>query len=281
MKGMYKKGGKSSKKKESFMEESKEIHFGAPTKKYLNGGEMSPGKEARLTRKSERLSNKLKGINQGLKNAEAESSYEDNRSPGSDMVQPDTDYYMYQQSKKKARVEKRLGKVNEKLGKSKTGEKLYEAKTGGFPDLNKDGEVSFADVLEGRGVNKKMMGGKYGDGGSVSTMGSSFKNEMTKQKAKPAPDRGTGNIEPAKKNTESMSSGKQGMLSTKKTGGAKSMEPGGGGRFAKMVKGLKKEGKSEESAKAIAASVGRKKYGKSKFQAMANAGKKKMGGANC
>jgi hypothetical protein len=59
------------------------------------------------------------------------------------------------------------------------------------------------------------------------------------------------------------------------------MEPGGGGRFAKMVKGLKKEGKSEESAKAIAASVGRKKYGKSKFQAMANAGKKKMGGANC
>jgi hypothetical protein len=227
MKGMYKKGGKSSKKKESFMEESKEIHFGAPTKKYLNGGEMSPGKEARLTRKSERLSNKLKGINQGLKNAEAESSYEENRSPGSDMVQPDTDYYMYQQSKKKARVEKRLGKVNEKLGKSKTGEKLYEAKKGGFPDLNKDGEVSFADVLEGRGVNKKMMGGKY------------------------------------------------------KKGGAKSMEPGGGGRFAKMVKGLKKEGKSEESAKAIAASVGRKKYGKSKFQAMANAGKKKMGGANC
>jgi hypothetical protein len=66
-----------------------------------------------------------------------------------------------------------------------------------------------------------------------------------------------------------------------KTGGAKSMEPGGGGRFAKMVKGLKKSGKSEESAEAIAASIGRKKYGKSKFQAMANAGKKKMGGANC
>lgn len=68
----------------------------------------------------------------------------------------------------------------------------------------------------------------------------------------------------------------------KKTGGKKSMEPGGGGRFAKMVKGLKKEGKSEESAKAIAASVGRKKYGKSRFQEMAAAGKqKKMGGKKC
>jgi hypothetical protein len=67
----------------------------------------------------------------------------------------------------------------------------------------------------------------------------------------------------------------------KKTGGAKSMEPGGGGRFAKMVSGLKKKGKSEESAKAIAASIGRKKYGKSRFQEMAAAGKKKMGGKKC
>jgi hypothetical protein len=67
-----------------------------------------------------------------------------------------------------------------------------------------------------------------------------------------------------------------------KKGGAKTMEPGGGGRFAKMVSGLKKEGKSEDSAKAIAASVGRKKYGKSRFQAMAAAGKKKMmGGKKC
>lgn len=65
-----------------------------------------------------------------------------------------------------------------------------------------------------------------------------------------------------------------------KTGG-KSMEPGGGGRFAAMVSGLKKKGKSEESAKAIAASIGRKKYGKSRFQEMAAAGKKKMGGKKC
>jgi hypothetical protein len=63
----------------------------------------------------------------------------------------------------------------------------------------------------------------------------------------------------------------------KKSGG-KSMEPGGGGRFAAMVSKLKGKGKSEDSAKAIAASIGRKKYGKSKFQEMAAAGKKGLGG---
>ncbi len=67
-----------------------------------------------------------------------------------------------------------------------------------------------------------------------------------------------------------------------KKGGKKTMEPGGGGRFAKLVSKMKGEGKSEDSAKAIAASIGRKKYGKSKFQEMAAAGKKKMGGKkNC
>jgi hypothetical protein len=64
----------------------------------------------------------------------------------------------------------------------------------------------------------------------------------------------------------------------KKKSGGKSMEPGGGGRFAAMVSKLKSKGKSEDSAKAIAASIGRKKYGKSKFQAMAAAGKKGLGG---
>ena len=54
----------------------------------------------------------------------------------------------------------------------------------------------------------------------------------------------------------------------------KSMKPGGGGRFKKMVNSLEKTGKSEESAKAIAATIGRKKYGKKKFQNMAAKGKK-------
>ena len=77
-----------------------------------------------------------------------------------------------------------------------------------------------------------------------------------------------------------MNSGNKKMMGGKmdyKKGG-KSMKPGGGGRFAAMVSKLKGKGKSEDSAKAIAASIGRKKYGKSKFQEMAAAGKKGLGG---
>jgi len=150
MKMKYEKGGKKSTAKKSFMEDSKEIKFGAPSKdKKMMGGKM-----------------------------------------------------------------------------------MYKKGGSTFPDLTGDGEITKADILKGRGVNqnKKMMGGKM----------------------------------------------------EYKKGGKKTMEPGGGGRFAKMVNKMKGEGKSEESAKAIAASVGRKKYGKSKFQEMAAAGKKKMmGGKKC
>jgi hypothetical protein len=69
-----------------------------------------------------------------------------------------------------------------------------------------------------------------------------------------------------------------GQAEEKKTGGKKSMEPGGGGRFAAMVGKLKGQGKSEGSAKAIAASIGRKKYGNKRFQEMAAAGRKGLGG---
>ena len=53
------------------------------------------------------------------------------------------------------------------------------------------------------------------------------------------------------------------------------MKLGGGGRFEKFEHELMGEGKSESSAKKIAASVGRKKYGKKKFQMMAAKGKKR------
>lgn len=53
---------------------------------------------------------------------------------------------------------------------------------------------------------------------------------------------------------------------------AKSMKLGGGGRFAKLEKSLK--GKVKDPA-AVAAAVGRKKYGKKKFQQMASAGRKR------
>jgi len=51
---------------------------------------------------------------------------------------------------------------------------------------------------------------------------------------------------------------------------AKSMAPGGGGRFAKVESSL--EGKVDNPG-AVAASIGRKKYGAKRFQAMAAKGR--------
>ncbi len=68
-----------------------------------------------------------------------------------------------------------------------------------------------------------------------------------------------------------------GALQKLKTYKGKSMAPGGGGRFAKMVGGLEKSGKSEESAKAIAAAAGRKKYGAKKMASFAAKGRKRAG----
>jgi len=126
-------------------------------------------------------------------------------------------------------------------------------KKGGFPDLTGDGKVTKADVLKGRGIDMKKSGGLY----------------SAAEKAE--------NIAKVKKMNSMMDYDHQTKVKKYKTGG-KSMEPGGGGRFAKMVSKLKGKGKSEDSAKAIAASIGRKKYGKSKFQEMAAKGKKGMGG---
>ena len=49
---------------------------------------------------------------------------------------------------------------------------------------------------------------------------------------------------------------------------------GEGSRFKTMVKGLEAKGKSPESAKAIAASIGRKKYGASDMGKASAAGRK-------
>lgn len=56
---------------------------------------------------------------------------------------------------------------------------------------------------------------------------------------------------------------------------SKSMKPGGGGRFAALTNKLESQGKSAASAKAIAASVGRKKYGSAGMAKMAAAGRKR------
>lgn len=48
---------------------------------------------------------------------------------------------------------------------------------------------------------------------------------------------------------------------------------GEGGRFAALEQKIEGEGKSKEAAGAIAASIGRKKYGNKGFQKLANQGK--------
>lgn len=52
------------------------------------------------------------------------------------------------------------------------------------------------------------------------------------------------------------------------------MKLGGGGRFKKLVKSLKSEGKSAKAAKGIASAVGRRKYGKKAFAKMSAKGKR-------
>lgn len=54
----------------------------------------------------------------------------------------------------------------------------------------------------------------------------------------------------------------------------KSMKPGGGGRFAKLKAKLSHR-KGISNPGAVAAAIGRKKYGKRKFQKMASKGRKR------
>jgi hypothetical protein len=55
----------------------------------------------------------------------------------------------------------------------------------------------------------------------------------------------------------------------------KSLKPGGGGRFARLVDKLRARGYSEKRARAIAAAVGRRKYGAKKMAQWAAAGRKR------
>ena len=55
---------------------------------------------------------------------------------------------------------------------------------------------------------------------------------------------------------------------------AKQPKLGNGKRFENLVKSIEEQGKVRNPA-ALASNIGREKYGKSKFQKMAQAGKKK------
>ena len=56
----------------------------------------------------------------------------------------------------------------------------------------------------------------------------------------------------------------------------KSMKLGGGGRFQKLKNDIATKGDVRDPG-AVAAAIGRKKYGNAKFQAMAAKGRKKGG----
>ena len=62
------------------------------------------------------------------------------------------------------------------------------------------------------------------------------------------------------------------MASTYK---GKSLKPGGGGRFARLVDQLRARGMSEKRARAVAASVGRRKYGAKQMAQWSAAGRKR------
>jgi hypothetical protein len=219
MKMEYKKGGKKSTAKKSFMEDSKEIKFGAPGVKF-SMSEKEGGEDKKM------MGGKMKYKNGGPNKLE----------------KPTTDSTEHFQSAKD-HAEYNLQKINNWRSDYDDPER---SKSYWKEELNKASKNEQRQKLKGRAG--------YDKNGNP----------------KPEPK----GIYPNQKDAA------EEALKLKK-GGKKTMEPGGGGRFAKMVNKMKGEGKSEESAKAIAASIGRKKYGKSKFQEMAAAGKKKMGGKKC
>lgn len=179
MKSMYKAGGKTSKPKmkkpmPSFMEESKEMEFGAPgvkppMKKTMGGmmkyekGGAGPGKG--LFDKIDATTNAL------YQSAAAGKANKDfDKATSFKTTSPEA------LEKLNTRVE--AAEINKKYAIKKA----KEMKKGGFPDLNKDGKTTFADVLESRLKGKeKMMGGKMKEGGAMSkfkTMAAAGKKKM-------------------------------------------------------------------------------------------------------
>ena len=75
---------------------------------------------------------------------------------------------------------------------------------------------------------------------------------------------------PTKKSTTKAATARKKYEKTKKTS-----KLGSGKRFSALSKSIEASGKSPEAAKAIAASIGRKKYGAKKMTKMSTAGKKK------
>ena len=75
-------------------------------------------------------------------------------------------------------------------GGARGGRKAMGMKKGGFPDLNKDGKVTQADILQGRGVAKKAMGGMMkskgmAKGGAMKKKGYAMGGAVSRKPTKP------------------------------------------------------------------------------------------------
>jgi hypothetical protein len=244
MNSMYKKGGKPSKKsimkearneKESFMEESKELSFGAPgvrppmKKKYAMGGKN--GDPLKATTDSTAYFNNQTNVNfTKAKKASGAGN--------------DVDYMKFIDAAYKSRDNAHRQGNKGKTGFDANGHPVKKA-SGGFGN----GDPRKATSVSPTSAEPKPL-----------TPEQRAAIEEMKNLRKPSNQDYKLNPSDAKK---------------KYAMGGKSMEPGGGGRFEALVNKLKSKGKSEEAAEGIAASAGRAKYGKGKFQAMAAKGRKK------
>lgn len=272
MNSMYKKGGKTSKSKvmkearkegESFMEENKEINFEAPgvkpPMKYMMGG-LETGMQANARQNQAEGKATMAGKKKMYKTGGVKK-YEDGGQKPGDPLKATADSTEYFKGKKEM-YSKMAGLQNQFYGMTdKTKASIENSKQAAKDEV------------------RQWKKGKFGydeNGYSID-----LKDQVLLERAKKM---GHDTIEEYRNSNWGYGKDKKmtGGVKKYRTGGAKTMEPGGGGRFAAMVGKLKSKGKSEESAEAIAASAGRKKYGKSKFQSMAAAGKKKMmGGKKC
>jgi hypothetical protein len=260
MNSMYKKGGKASKKpmkKESFMEESKELHFGAPgvtppMKKKMMGGKYEMG-----------------GLGDGTttkKNLLGQTVTTNRSGLDYDRTVTRKDGSVAKQSGVKTEA------FNAETGTSDT-DNFYKKK------YDRSGKLKSSESTVNKYIQEdKNSKGEY-DGNSIPYSFSAKANgngKVTREngyKTVDNPDRLTINESSSSSKKDLQEKARRSRASFE-TGG-KSMAPGGGGRFEALVNKLKSKGKSADQAKGIAASAGRAKYGKSKFQAMAAAGRKK------
>lgn len=147
--------------------------------------------------------------------------------------------------------EKRVGPVDPNGAYTKVQER-------NLPPVNVKTSVSLKKdkELDATPIERKQAGAKMKNGGSLKSV----------DKAK---NPGLSKLPTAVRN----------KMGYQKNGGASKMKDGGklgsGERFAALKSKIQSKGKSAKAAGAIAASIGRKKYGAKKMTAMAVAGRKK------